>query len=127
MNFRYARHTDDLESLVKFYTEIVGLKQLGEFKNHSSYDGVFLGVPESNWHIEFTQSNETAKHKPDDDDLLVFYIKTEKELDVISEKINKAGIQIVKSKNPFWNENGFEIKDPDGFSIVFSKMKMKTN
>jgi len=78
-------------------------------------------------HIEFTQSNETAKHKPDDDDLLVFYIKTEKELDVISEKINKAGIQIVKSKNPFWNENGFEIIDPDGFGIVFSKMKMKTN
>ena len=121
MNFRYARHTNNLEPLIEFYTEIVGLEKLGEFKNHSSYNGVFLGLPELDWHIEFTQSNETVNHKPDEDDLLVFYIKSDKELEVISKKIKKAGIQIINSKNPFWNENGIEIKDPDGFGVIFSK------
>ena len=122
MNLRYARHTNNLEPLTEFYINIVGLEKLGEFKNHSFYNGIFLGLPKLNWHLEFTQSNENVNHKPDEDDLLVFYIKTDKELDVIITKIKKAGIQIIKSKNPFWNENGIEIKDPDGFGVIFSKI-----
>ncbi|MBK8723789.1 MAG: hypothetical protein IPL95_16520 [Saprospiraceae bacterium] len=44
MTFRYARHTSDLESIEKFYTEIVGLEKLGGFKNHNHYNGLFLGI-----------------------------------------------------------------------------------
>ena len=36
MNFRYARHTNNLEPLIEFYTEIVGLEKLGEFKNEQN-------------------------------------------------------------------------------------------
>ena len=43
MKLRVARHTDDLEPIIKFYTDILGLEIIGEFKDHSNYDGVFLG------------------------------------------------------------------------------------
>ncbi|WP_395076581.1 hypothetical protein [Flavobacterium sp.] len=32
-------------------------------------------------------------------------------------------IDFIKSKNPFWNENGKIIVDPDGFGIIISNLK----
>lgn len=32
MILRVARHTDNLELLVKFYTEVIGLQIIGDFK-----------------------------------------------------------------------------------------------
>jgi len=125
MNFRYARHTNNLKPLVEFYTQIIGLEKLGEFKDHSNYNGVFLGIQKLNWHIEFTESNENANHKSDEDDLLVFYLESEDEFDQLKLKIKNKGISIKRSKNPYWNENGIEITDPDGFGLILTK-KNKT-
>lgn len=58
MNFRYARHTRDLNKIERFYTEVVGLENLGGFKNHSGYDGLFLGHRNTSWHLEFTVSED---------------------------------------------------------------------
>ncbi|MFN5982341.1 MAG: VOC family protein, partial [Fluviicola sp.] len=79
MTFRYARHTSNLKALEKFYTELVGLKKLGGFENHSSYNGIFLGDPAENWHLEFTTSNENPIHQFDEEDALVFYLENEME------------------------------------------------
>ena len=73
MKFRIARHTTDLNRIIDFYGRILGLKVLGEFKDHHSYSGVFLGIPGESWHLEFTLSDAAPVHQPDDDDLLVFY------------------------------------------------------
>ncbi|MFN4152491.1 MAG: VOC family protein, partial [Candidatus Sericytochromatia bacterium] len=73
MKFRIARHTNNLEPLINFYTNYLGLELLGRFKNHSSYDGIFLGKKDLDWHLEFTMSDEKANHIFDEDDLLVFY------------------------------------------------------
>ena len=44
MQFRSARHTDNIEGLKTFYTEIIGLDILGDFKDHDGYSGIFLGL-----------------------------------------------------------------------------------
>jgi catechol-2,3-dioxygenase len=121
MKLRYARHTDDIERLVSFYTDIIGLQILDSFQDHSEYNGVFLGLEGSDWHIEFTKSNDKANHIPDDDDLLVLYLESEKELQDKLRKAEKAGINVVKSKNPYWRSNGIEFKDPDGFGVILVK------
>ncbi|BBI65852.1 hypothetical protein PKHYL_00430 [Psychrobacter sp. KH172YL61] len=46
MKFRYARHTNNLGTLIDFYQNIIGLEKLGGFKDHNGYDGVFLGFPD---------------------------------------------------------------------------------
>lgn len=120
MIFRYARHTNNLNELVRFYTDIVGLSNLGGFENHSNYNGVFLGKEGADWHIEFTESDYEATHQPDEDDLLVFYLDSNEELNRIKEKIKVNNILIHSSKNPYWRANGIEIKDPDGFGIIFT-------
>lgn len=120
MIFRYARHTNDLQAIEQFYTEIVGLNKLGGFQNHDNYDGLFLGFTDTDWHLEFTTSTEKSNNKFDDDDILVFYVNTEIELANIKQTIRQKNIAIELSKNPYWIQNGIMIADPDGFKIVFS-------
>ncbi|MER2163157.1 MAG: hypothetical protein ABS921_03445 [Psychrobacter alimentarius] len=60
MKFRYAQHTNNLDSFISFYQNIIGLEKLGGFKDHNGYDGVFLGLPNQDWHLEFTYSNNKA-------------------------------------------------------------------
>ena len=68
MVFRVARHTNNLEALSEFYTKVLNLQVLGEFKDHDHYDGIFIGLEAENWHLEFTKPNEIADHKFDEDD-----------------------------------------------------------
>jgi len=123
MKFRYARHTNNLQAITEFYTKVLGLEKLGGFQNHSHYNGVFLGLPNSNWHLEFTASNEQADHNPDDDDLIVFYLDSKEELNKIREKAEILQVSIVKPKNPYWQTNGIELRDPDGFGVILTLIK----
>ena len=124
MTFRHARHTNNLEQLKTFYTEILGLEVLGSFENHNNYDGVFIGKPNENWHLEFTQTTEFVHHTFDEDDILVFYPNTNQEYELILEKIIKENIQFIAPKNPYWKENGKMILDPDGYRIIVSNLKI---
>lgn len=120
MNFRYARHTNQLNKIETFYTEIVGLEKLGSFKNHETYNGIFLGFPNQDWHLEFTMSDDKPQRKFDEDDILVFYLNSDYEVNEIKNRLTKNHIRIEKSKNPYWNENGIQISDPDGYKIIFT-------
>ena len=124
MTFRNARHTNNLKQLKSFYIDVLGLELLGGFENHDGYNGVFLGKQDENWHLEFTQSDEVANHTFDDDDLLVFYPNSKLEFELLKEKLEHHSVQFVKSKNPYWNENGIQFLDSDGFGIVISHLNI---
>ena len=120
MIFRAARHTNDLQALIEFYTNIIGLEKLGQFDKHENYSGVFLGKKGENWHLEFTQSNDEAQHSSDEDDILVFYPKEQVEYDAILKRIVENELELLKPQNPYWASNGVMILDPDGFRVVVS-------
>ncbi|MCH2223386.1 MAG: VOC family protein [Crocinitomicaceae bacterium] len=123
MTFRYARHTNQLKAIKQFYVDVIGLEILGGFENHDGYDGVFLGVKGENWHLEFTISEDRCKHSFDEDDLVAFYPETEEAYTALSKRIEKHNIQKIKAKNPYWNQNGIVITDPDGFIVVVCNLK----
>lgn len=124
MIFRSARHTENLSKIISFYTQVLGLEKLGDFKNHDGYDGVFLGKENQNWHLEFTSSNENVNSVFNEDDIFVFYPTTEKEYQSILKNIVKFEIQKHEPKNPYWKENGILIKDSDGYNIIISNQKI---
>ena len=125
MTFRVARHTNDLEKIKSFYVNILGLEVLGGFENHAGYNGIFIGKPKADWHIEFTTSNEKANHVFDDDDILVFYADTKAEYNTWIGNFQNNNIAIIPSKNPYWNDNGKMFLDPDGNRIIISNVKIK--
>ena len=125
MELRVARHTNRLEQLVDFYINIIGLSLLGEFKNHSGYDGVFIGIKDSDWHLEFTQTSEPADHKFDADDILVFYPGSQSEYDNLVERLKNSKVVNPIAKNPYWQVNGITVQDPDGHTVIISNLKIK--
>ncbi|PDS26802.1 VOC family protein [Flavobacterium branchiophilum] len=120
MLFRYARHTTDLQKMENFYTKIIGLEVLGRFEDHNGYHGIFLGLKTVDWHLEFTTSATRPKSTFDDDDLLVFYVSTAIEIEIIKRYLDKHQIAIEKPKNPYWMQHGVMFSDPDGYKIVFA-------
>jgi len=110
--------------MISFYTENLGLIVLGNFEDHDSYDGVFLGKENTDWHLEFTRSDSNADHNFDEDDLLVFYCDSQTEFDKIVDSFKKNEVKTVDAKNPYWKQNGKTYLDPDGFRIVISTNKI---
>ena len=49
---RVARATDDLEALIPFYCEGLGLEILYRFEEHDGIDGLMVGHPSSPYHFE---------------------------------------------------------------------------
>jgi catechol 2,3-dioxygenase-like lactoylglutathione lyase family enzyme len=125
MEFRFSRHTNNLARLTKFYVDVLGFEIIGKFENHNNYNGVFLGLPNANWHLEFTQSDEKAKHTFDEDDILVFYPSTIKEYKDLYLRIKQKKIDFILPKNAYWETNGIMILDPDGYRVVFSPSRIK--
>ena len=125
MEFRCARHTQKIESLIYFYTSVLNFEILGKFKNHNGYDGVFLGLPNQDWHLEFTYSNHKANHHSDIDDLIVFYLDSEEEIKTIIDRAQQADILPITSQNPYWNVNGIELTDLDGFGVILTISPLK--
>jgi catechol 2,3-dioxygenase-like lactoylglutathione lyase family enzyme len=123
MKFRIARHTTDLNRIIDFYGRVLGLTVLGDFKDHHHYNGVFLGIPGADWHLEFTVSYASPKHQPDDDDLLVFYASSLAEFAEIKKRFIINNVKHVKPQNPYWEKNGITFEDPDGYRIVISVIR----
>jgi len=120
LKFRYARHTAQLEKMTEFYVEVIELKVLGSFEKHSGYNGVFLGKENMDWYLEFTESNDPPKHNFDADDALVFYLNDKEEVDTFKKKLIATGINIYPYKNPYWNNHGVSLKDPDGHPVILA-------
>ena len=125
MTFRFARHTNDLEQIKSFYIDILGFELLGGFENHNGYDGIFIGKSNENWHLEFTKTKEVICFDFKEDDTLVFYPESKMEFDLLINKLQSHEIEFIKAKNPYWNENGKMILDPDGYRILISDLKIR--
>lgn len=123
MIFRAARHTDNIDKIISFYTIILGFDILGQFKGHDGYDGVFIGPEGADWHLEFTTSQQGARHKHNEDDILVFYPATIDDYEDIVLRIEQNNIAVVRPGNPYWAKNGLMIEDPDGFNVVISPLR----
>ena len=101
------------------YCAGLGLKVLGEFKDHSGFDGSMVGSLGSSYHFEFVHS---STHKvlptPTAEDLLVFYIPNRAEWERICEAMVVAGFEPVEPLNPYWKERGRTFRDHDGYRTV---------
>ena len=116
---RVARPTNQMEAVVRFYTEGVGLMVLGSFEDHEAFDGVMLGIPGASYHLEFTRKRgHAAGRAPTQDNLLVFYIDDPQEWQHAIERMSAAGYQPVPSFNPYWDRLGRTYEDPDGYRVV---------
>jgi catechol 2,3-dioxygenase-like lactoylglutathione lyase family enzyme len=115
MQLRVARHTQRLDALIAFYRDGLGLAEVGGFRDHDAYDGVFLAVPGTEAHLEFTSGGQHAAPEAHPETLLVFYLGDEQ---AVQAAVERLGVEPVASANPYWDEHGVTVEDPDGFRVV---------
>ena len=53
---RVARPTDDIDRLLPFYCDGIGLYVLYRFQDHDGFDGVMVGRSGAPYHFEFTRA-----------------------------------------------------------------------
>jgi ribosomal protein S18 acetylase RimI-like enzyme len=112
---RVARHTERLDEVVAFYRDGLGLIETGGFRDHDGYDGVFLEVPGTGAHLEFTAGGAQAAQAPHPEALLVLYLGDAAAVERI---VGRLGAGAVVPANPYWAEHGITLEDPDGFRVV---------
>lgn len=114
MQFRVARHTRQLDELVAFYRDGVGLPEIGRFRNHAGYDGVFLEITGTGAHLEFTSGGVHDPPEPNPESLLVLYVGSAGAMREIEARLRASP---VPPANPYW-ANALTFLDPDGFRVV---------
>jgi catechol 2,3-dioxygenase-like lactoylglutathione lyase family enzyme len=116
---RVARPTDDLEGLLRFYQQGLGLSLLFRFEDHEGFDGVMLGKENAPYHFEFTHARRhIVGRAPTADNLLVFYLPDPAEWRATVQRMRDAGFTPVASFNPYWDRDGVTFEDPDGYRVV---------
>ena len=115
MQLRVARHTERLDEMVAFYRDGIGLTEIGGFRDHDGYDGVFLAVPGTGAHLELTAGGRHRAPGPHPDSLLVLYLGDEGAVRTVATRL---GVDPIDPANPYWAEHGITFEDPDGFPVV---------
>jgi uncharacterized glyoxalase superfamily protein PhnB len=116
---RVARPSDDLDGVVKFYCEGLGFTVLGSFQDHEGFDGVMVGHPGQQYHLEFTRKRgHAAGRAPTQDNLLVLYLPDHDEWTAAVDRMVSRGYAPVPSFNPYWDRRGKTFEDPDGYRVV---------
>ncbi|HEV2504041.1 MAG TPA: VOC family protein [Mesorhizobium sp.] len=119
---RVARPSDDLEALLRFYRDGLGLQVLARFDDHNGFDGILLGHPKAPYHLEFTKAHgEVAGRAPSKDHLLVFYLPEQAIWEDAVASMKSAGFDPVPSFNPYWDKVGVSFQDPDGYRVVLQR------
>jgi hypothetical protein len=71
---RIARPSDDLNGLLRFDRDGLGLTVLYRFEDHDGFDGIMLGRGGAPYHFKFTGKRDHAGTRASyEDDLLIFY------------------------------------------------------
>ena len=122
MQLRVARHTQRLDEVVAFYRDGLGLAEIGGFRDHDGYDGVFLEVPGTGAHLELTSGGGLGAPRPHPESLLVLYLGDEEAVQIVSARL---GVDPVAPANPYWGRHGTTFQDPDGFRVVLVSGRWK--
>ena len=116
---RVARPTDNLDALVPFFRDGLGLEILSSFEDHDGFDGLMFGHRGAPYHFEFTRAHaHPAGRSPSQDNLVVFYLPDSAVWRAAVARMRAAGFEPVASFNPYWGRQGATFEDPDGYRVV---------
>jgi hypothetical protein len=118
-HLRIARPVSNLAKSVQLYRQGLSLQELGGFENHAGFDGVMLGEPGAQFHLEFTCfRHHPVSAAPTPEDLLVFYVPVREDWEARCLAMQNAGFLEVEPFNPYWKGRGRTFQDEDGYRVV---------
>lgn len=121
---RIARPTTDLAAAERFYTRGLGLAVLFRCTGdpeEGTHDLLMLGPPGGTWHLELTVGTRDTVHpSPTPEDLLVLYLDAPVPQEAVDRAVESGGT-VVPAHNPYWDQGGVTLVDPDGYRVVLTE------
>ncbi|MFD3995584.1 VOC family protein [Streptomyces sp. NPDC058548] len=117
---RVARPSRDLAAAERFYVDGLGLTVRWRTTERVSgkHDLLMVGPEGGGWHFELTRDPEhPVEPAPTVEDLFVVYLGAPVE-EAQVERLLAAGGTRVAAHNPYWDEYGVTVEDPDGYQLV---------
>ncbi len=119
---RIARPSHDLQAAERFWVDGLGLDVL--FRTDATAEGgnalLMVGWPDAAWHLELVgDPDDATPATPTEEDLLVLYLNGEVSEALVGRLIQAGGIRVA-ARNPYWEQWGVTIADPDGYRLVLS-------
>ncbi|MFD9242091.1 VOC family protein [Streptomyces sp. NPDC059556] len=117
---RVARPSRDLAAAERFYVDGLGLEVQWRTTERVSgkHDLLMVGPEGGGWHFELTRDPEhPLEPAPTVEDLFVVYLGAPVE-EAQVERLLAAGGTRVAAHNPYWDEYGVTVEDPDGYQLV---------
>ncbi|MFF7777946.1 VOC family protein [Streptomyces tanashiensis] len=117
---RVARPSRDLAAAERFYVDGLGLDVQWRSTERvpGKHDLLMVGPSDGSWHFELTHDPEhPLEPTPTVDDLFVVYLGAPVEEEQV-ERLLAAGGTRVPAHNPYWDEYGVTVADPDGYRLV---------
>jgi catechol 2,3-dioxygenase-like lactoylglutathione lyase family enzyme len=132
-HIRIARPTRNIGQAQRFYVDGLGMELLyrvtpedtaHEAGGHVD-DLIMLGWPNASWHLELVldlmeDAADVCLPQPTVEDLLVVYVDGPIDRNAVK-KLVTAGGKEVRPKNPYWEQWGVTVEDPDGYRLVLSQ------
>jgi hypothetical protein len=116
---RIARATARLAEIARMYEAGLGLEVLDSFRGHDGFDGVILGSPGAQYHLEFTErAGGSDVRAPGEDDLLVLYLPDDEAWVAACSRMAAAGFRAVQPSNPWWARRGCTFEDLERRRVV---------
>ncbi|MFJ5547560.1 VOC family protein [Streptomyces sp. NPDC093225] len=117
---RIARPSRDLAAAERFYVGGLGLEVLWRTAERvpGEHDLLMVGPAGGGWHFELTRDPEDpVEPRPTVDDLFVVYLG-EPVPEPLVDRLVAAGGTRTAAHNPYWDEYGVTVRDPDGYPLV---------
>lgn len=117
---RVARPSRDLAAAERFYVDGLGLavQWRTTAREPGKHDLLMVGPAGGGWHFELTRDPEhPVEPTPTVEDLFVVYLGAPVEEEQV-ERLLAAGGTRIPAHNPYWDEFGVTVADPDGYQLV---------
>lgn len=122
-HLRIARPSRDLRAAERFWAAGLGLHVLYRQEPDGDDDGhalVMLGWPAAAWHLELVcHPRHPVEPRPTPDDLHVIYLGNPVPPELVA-RLQDHGGRRVPAHNPYWDQWGVTVEDPDGYRLVLS-------
>lgn len=120
-HIRVARPSLDLKATERFYVDGLGLDILWRSSGEHApgeHDLLMVGPAAGGWHFELTRDPENPiAPSPTVDDLFVVYLGEAPDEALVQRLVEHGGTRVA-AHNPYWDEWGVTVQDPDGYRLV---------